>query len=317
MFRVALLGAVCTVLGVLVACDRGGRQHDHALVASLSNLSAPYMAMMRRDIEANARQQAVEVTVLDGQGDSAKQTADLRAADVRGAKAIILAANDSSALAPAVDSLQADGIVVLAIDRRLEGTARTVAYVGADNVAGGRLLGQWVVDNFPQGAAVVLITNDPGSSSEIDRSRGVHEALGAGGSGFRLVAEQTANSSRDQALTVTQNILTSLGVQLPQVIVCLNDDMAMGALEAIRAAGVPSGRIKVLGFDASPEALSRIQRGEMSATVEQRPAQQVEAAMRQALAAIRTGAPPQSASLAPVLITAANLDRAERFAEVK
>ncbi len=161
------------------------------------------------------------------------------------------------------------------------------------------------------------ITNDPGSSSQIDRSEGVHSGLTAGGAAFQIVAEQTGNSSRDQALTVTQNILTALGPNLPQVIICLNDDMAMGALEAIRAAGIAKGAIKVLGFDATPEALSRIKTGEMSATIEQSPAKQVRAALDQAVAALRGKGAVQSASLRPTLITATNLAEAERFAEVK
>jgi inositol transport system substrate-binding protein len=310
-FRLGILGVVLAI----AACHRN--QGDQTLVISLSNLSAPYMTMMRHYAEQSAREQGMQVTVLDGQGDSAKQTADLRAADVRGTKVVILAPNDSRALAPVVDVLMAEHITVLAIDRRLEGTASPVAYVGADNVRGGFLLGQWVVENFPRGADAVLITNDPGSSSEIDRARGIHEALSRSANKVRIVAEQTANSSRDQALTVTQNILTSLGSKLPQVIICLNDDMAMGALEAIHAAGVAPGVIKVLGFDATPEALGQIQRGEMSATVEQSPAKQVRAAVQAAVAAIRTGVTPVSASLEPILINAANLSQAERFAELK
>jgi inositol transport system substrate-binding protein len=228
-----------------------------------------------------------------------------------------VAPNDSRALAAAVDTLQANGVSVIAVDRRLEGTQKPVAYVGADNVEGGRLLGRWVVQSFPQGARVVLITNDPGSSSQIDRSEGVHSGLAPGGTAFQIVAEQTGNSSRDQALTVTQNILTALGPNPPQVIICLNDDMAMGALEAIRAAGISKGAIKVLGFDATPEALSRIRSGEMSATVEQSPAKQVRAALEQAAAALRKQASTQSSSLRPTLITATNLQEAERFAEAK
>lgn len=309
-----LLALAC--LAVLSSCKKASSD-DQALVISLSNLSAPYMVMMRRYIETEARAQGMAPAVLDGQGDSAKQTADLRAADAQGVKAVILAPNDSKALAPVVDTLQADGVTVIAVDRRLEGTRQPVAYVGADNVEGGRLLGAWVVANFPNGADAVLITNDPGSSSEIDRSKGVHAGLARGGAGYRIVAEQTANSSRDQALTVTQNILTSFGGRLPQVVICLNDDMAMGALEAIHAAGIAPGKIKVLGFDATPEALSRIRQGEMSATVEQSPEKQVKAAVEQAVAAIRTGRPPKSASLTPILITAANLRSAERFAEMK
>jgi len=309
-----LLAATLLAL-TLAACRKGGQ--DDQIVVSISNLSAPYMVMMGRYFEQTAKSSGMSVVVVDGRGDSAKQTADLRAADARGARAVIVAPNDSRALAAAVDTLQSDGVAVIAVDRRLEGTQKPVAYVGADNVEGGRLLGRWVVRNFPQGARIVLITNDPGSSSQIDRTEGVHSGLAAGGAAFQIVADQTGNSSRDQALTVTQNILTALGPNPPQVIICLNDDMAMGALEAIRAAGIPKGLIKVLGFDATPEALARIRTGEMSATVEQNPAKQVRAALEQAAAALRSQTPAQSASLRPTLITAGNLQQAERFADAK
>jgi inositol transport system substrate-binding protein len=309
LLAAALLGLAMT------ACQRGAGEEQ--IVVSISNLSAPYMVMMGRYFEQAAKSEGLSVVIMDGQGDSAKQTADLRAADVRGAKAIIVAPNDSRALASAVDTLQSDGITVIAVDRRLEGTQKPVAYVGADNVEGGRLLGQWVVQNFPRGARVVLITNDPGSSSQIDRSGGVHSGLEKGGTAFQIVAEQTGNSSRDQALTVTQNVLTALGPNPPDVIICLNDDMAMGSLEAIRAARIPNGTIKVLGFDATPEALSRIRAGEMAATVEQNPAKQVRAAIEQALVALRGHGVARSASLQPTLITAANLQVAERVAEAK
>ncbi|MGC1301434.1 MAG: substrate-binding domain-containing protein, partial [Caulobacteraceae bacterium] len=306
----ALAGGVA-----LAGCHRSRTSNE--LVVSLNKLSTPYSVMLKRYAERAARQAGVEVAVLDGQGDSSKQSADLRAASVRGAKAIVLAPNDSSALAPAVDDLRQDGVAVIAIDRRLDGTAQPVAFVGADNTQGGRLLGQWVVQHFPKGARVVVITNEPGSSTEIERSRGVHQGLGAGGPTYRIIAEQTANSSRDQALTVTQNILTAFSAAPPDAIICLNDDMAIGALEAIRSAGLPRDRIKVLGFDANPEALARIRAGDMSATVEQSPARQVSTAIREALDAIRTGAKPRSVTLQPLLITAANLDQAERASEAK
>jgi inositol transport system substrate-binding protein len=299
----------------LAACHRNSA--DDALVVSLNKLSTPYSVMLRRYAERAATLADMRVAVLDGQGDSSKQSADLRAASVRGAKAIVLAPNDSAALAPAVDDLHDDGVAVIAVDRRLAGTEKPTPFVGADNTQGGRLLGQWVVGHFPQGARVVLITNEMGSSTQIERTRGVHEGLAAGGAKYKIIAEQTANSSRDEALTVTQNILTAFSHDPPDAIVCLNDDMAIGALEAIRAAGLPKDRIKVLGFDANPEALSRIRAGDMSATVEQSPAKQMTTAIQQAVAAIRTGAAPHSVTLQPVLITAANLNQAERIGEAK
>jgi len=313
--RPLLTVAALIVLGgaLPAACNRSATNTE--LVVSLNKLSTPYSVMLKRYAEQAARRSGVVIAVLDGQGDSSKQSVDLRAASIRGAKAIVLAPNDSSALAPAVDDLHSDGVAVIAIDRRLKGTVQPVPFVGADNAEGGRLLGHWVVANFPKGARVVLITNELGSSTQIERTRGVHQGLANGGVGFRIIAEQTANSSRDQALTVTQNVLTALGGDPPDAVICLNDDMAIGALEAIRSAGVAKGRIKVLGFDANPEALARIRAGDMSATVEQSPAKQMATAIREALDAIRTGAKPQSVTLKPILITAGNLGQAERASE--
>jgi inositol transport system substrate-binding protein len=75
-------------------------------------------------------------------------------------------------------------------------------------------------------------------------------------------------------------------------------------------------KIKVLGFDAIPEALARIKAGEMAASVEQNPGQQIRTALREAVAKIKTGAAPRTVSLIPVLITSANLSEASRISEV-
>src|SRR5690242_5563536 len=108
---VRLIAAALMGLVAVAACHKNTAEDD--LVVSISNLSAPYMAMMGRYFEQAAHAKGVPVVIVDGQGDSAKQTADLHAADVRGAKAVILAPNDSRALASAVDTLQSDGITVI------------------------------------------------------------------------------------------------------------------------------------------------------------------------------------------------------------
>jgi inositol transport system substrate-binding protein len=161
----------------------------------------------------------------------------------------------------------------------------------------------------------VLISGQPGSSSAIDRTRGIQEALRPAGGKYEIVAEQTANWQREQGLTVTQNILTSLGKNIPEVILCEDDDMALGALEALRTSGI-SG-VKVLGFNATPEALARVRDGEMAATVEQSPVRQARAALQQLVSRIRVHAEIPGASITPVLITKANIGQAERFGEVR
>ena len=306
--RRLLLGAALT----LSAC--GARSNREQIAVSFHNLAEPFFVVMRRELMDEAETLGVDVNVLDGQANSAKQTADVETALVQGVDGIILAPTDVNALTPAVDRVLQEGTPIVTVDRRVEGAASEVAHIGADNVAGGRLLAEWVIGRFPNGARIVVLSGQPGSSSGIDRTRGIRERFTEAGAAYVIVAEQTANWSRDQGLTVTQNILTSLGARVPDVIVAENDDMAFGALEALRTANLS---IPVLGFDATPEALRRIRAGEMSATVEQSPSRQIRTALQQVVARIRGQGELSSVSVMPVLITAENLDNAERIAEAQ
>lgn len=313
-------GLICAILAVLSLAAGSGcsskSAHDRPVViASLHNLSEPFFVVMRRELESEAARLNVELSVVDGQSNSAKQSADVEAAIASGANGIILAPTDVNALAPAVESVLKAGIPIVTVDRRVDNTSVSVPHVGADNVAGGRSMAQWVIEHFPGGAHIVLISGQPGSSSAIDRTRGIQETFRSAGSKYQIVAEQTANWQRELGLTVTQNILTSLGTKIPQVILCEDDDMALGALEALRTSGI-SG-VKVLGFNATPEALARVRDGEMAATVEQSPARQARAALQQLVSRIRVHAEIPGAGITPILITQSNIGQAERIGEVR
>jgi inositol transport system substrate-binding protein len=312
-----LIYAVLALLSLAAGVGCSGKSaHDKpVVVASLHNLSEPFFIAMRHEFESEAARLDVELSVVDGQSNSAKQSADVEAAIASGAQGIILAPTDVNALAPAVESVLKAGIPIVTVDRRVENTSVSVPHVGADNLAGGRSMAQWVIENFPNGAHIVLISGQPGSSSAIDRTRGIEVAFRTAGPQYQIVAEQSANWQREPGLTVTQNILTSLGRQIPQVILCEDDDMALGALEALRASGITG--VKVLGFNATPEALARVRDGEMAATVEQSPARQARAALQQLVASIRAHTLIPGASITPILITRANIAQAERIGEVR
>jgi inositol transport system substrate-binding protein len=310
------------IFAVLMLCLAAGAgcssksAHDKPLiVASLHNLSEPFFIAVRRELEREAAKLDVEMSVVDGQSNSAKQTADVEAAISSGAGGIILAPTNVNALAPAVESVLKAAIPIVTLDRRVDNTSISVPHVGADNVGGGRSMAQWVIEHFPNGARIVLISGQPGSSSAIDRTQGIQAAFKSAGPHYKIVAEQSANWQREQGLTVTQNILTSLGTQVPEVILCEDDDMALGALEALRTSGISD--VKVLGFNATPEALARVRDGQLAATVEQSPVRQARAALQQLVAKIRAHTPITGASIKPVLITQANIAEAERFAEVR
>ena len=285
------------------------------VVASLHDMTEPFFVAVKRELDAEAARLGVSVSVEDGQSNSAKQTADIEAAITGGAQGIILAPNDVNALTPGVEAVIKAGIPIVTLDRRVDNTSVKVPHVGADNVAGGRIMAQWLIDSFPSGARLLLITGQLGSSPSIDRTRGIKEVLAAAGAKYTIVAEQSGTWKREQGLTVTQNVLTSLGAQSLQAVVAESDEMALGALEALRSSGV-SG-VKVIGFDATPEALKLVRSGEMAATVEQSPMNQARTALRQLVANIRGHTPMPGASIVPLLITQTNVNQAERIGEVR
>jgi inositol transport system substrate-binding protein len=308
-----LLASAAILAGAGCSGKSGGNSVQ--IVASLHDMTEPFFVAVKRELDAEAGRLGVMIAVEDGQSNSAKQTADIQAAITGGAQGIILAPNDVNALAPGVEEVIKAGIPVVTLDRRVDSTSVKVPHVGADNVAGGRIMAQWVIDAFPNGARILLITGQLGSSPSIDRTRGIKETLGAAGGKYQIVAEQSATWKREQGLTVTQNVLTSLGGQSLQAVVAESDEMALGALEALRSSGV-SG-VKVIGFDATPEALKLIRSGDMAATVEQSPKAQARAALEQLVARIRKQTPMAGASIAPVLITPSNVTQAERIGEVR
>jgi len=307
--------AIAAALLAGAGCSGKTAANSIQIVASLHDMTEPFFVAVKRELDSEAARLGVAVSVEDGQSNSAKQTADIEAAITGGAQGIILAPNDVNALAPAVEELIKAGIPIVTLDRRVDNTSVKVPHVGADNVAGGRLMAQWVVDSFPNGAKILLITGQLGSSPSIDRTRGIKETLGAAGAKYKIVAEQSGTWKREQGLTVTQNVLTSLGGQTLQAVVAESDEMALGAMEALRSSGV-SG-VKVIGFDATPEALKLVRSGEMAATVEQSPKNQARTALAQLVARIRKQTPMTGASILPVLITQSNVNQAERMGEVR
>jgi inositol transport system substrate-binding protein len=144
----------------------------------------------------------------------------------------------------------------------------------------------------------------------------VHNVLDAAADKYTFVAEQTAEFARDKGLSVTESILAGLDSP-PDVIVAANDDMALGALEAVNALNL-QGKIKIIGFDALPEALASVRDGGLAATVEQFPGGQSRKAMQVLVDKLRFGKEPEKVTLlTPIIITQANLDKAERLGEVQ
>ena len=254
----------------------------------------------------------IEIVTLDGQDDTTKQVADLEGVIAQGYDGLIVSPRTNEGVAPVIQQVIDAGIPVVTIDRRADGVTGLLAHVGADNVIGGEAQGEAILSLFPDGAKIIELLGTPGASPAIDRSAGLHNIIDPAGN-IEVACQQTANFSRDEGLTVTENCLTANPDA--QALVAATDDMALGAIEAVKAAGLA---IPVLGFDALPEALLAVRDGAMYGTVEQFPGGQSRTALQTIVNFIVSGAAPESdvVLLSPKLVTTENFDEAERISEI-
>ncbi|TNV17349.1 sugar ABC transporter substrate-binding protein [Buttiauxella sp. B2] len=286
---------------------------NEQIVFSTPNLAMPFEVHMQRTAVKAAKDMGVKLQVLDSQGSSPKQVADLENAITRGAQGFIVSPNDVNAVSSAVSEIQDANMPVVTLDRTVT-TEKKVPHFGANNYKGGEAVAEYVKSKFPNGADIILLTGQPGSSSNIERTKGIRDSLKAGGDKYKIVVDQTGNWMRSEGMRIVESVLPSLPKK-PQVILSANDDMALGAIEALQGQGVKPGEIMVTGFDAVPEALARVRDGWLQVTADQRPGFAVTTAMSQLVANIRDKKEITGADYAPTMITKDNLDKAERIGE--
>ncbi|MCA3556317.1 substrate-binding domain-containing protein [Aestuariivirga sp.] len=308
--RSILLGAAALPLmsSVALAADK--------ILASVPGLSFPFFVHMMNAFKAEIAKQGYEAIESDGQVSSPKQTADIEAAITQGVKGIVISPNEVDAMAPALQQAVDANIPVVTVDRRVAQVEGILAHVGADNVKGGEAQGNLIVSLFPDGATIINLQGQSGASPAIDRNKGLHNVLDPLKDKYKIVFEQTAGFARDKGMSVTEAALSGLS-EPPKVIVAANDDMALGAMEAVKARGLTG--IAIIGFDALPEALAQVRDGGLTATIEQFPGQQSSLGVQTLVAFIKDGAKPAEKVLliTPVAITKDNLTTAERLGEVK
>ncbi len=286
------------------------------ILASVPGLTFPFFVHMMNAFKAEAAKQGVNVIESDGQVSSPKQTADIEAALTKGVKGIVLSPNEVDAMAPALQEAVDAKVPVVTIDRRVPSVTGILAHVGADNVKGGEAQGSLILKLFPDGATIVNLQGQSGASPAIDRNKGMHNVIDKAGDKYKIVFEQTAGFDRAKGLSVTEAALAGMPAP-PKVIVAANDDMALGAMEAVKARNLKG--IVIIGFDALPEALAQVRDGGLAATIEQFPGKQSAIGVQTLVDFLKSGKKPeqQITLLTPVAITKENLKDAERLGEVK
>jgi ribose transport system substrate-binding protein len=232
----------------------------------------PWRMAQTASLREEAQKRGYELVVTDAQDQTAKQVADVEDLIARRVDVILLAPREYEGLAPALQAARDANIPVILVDREAEGTPGEdfVTFLGSNFVEQGRRAAEWLVQETGGQAGIVELTGTPGSSVAADRARGFREVIDQH-PGMRILASQTGEFSRAAGQRVMQNIAQSLGRQITAVY-AHNDEMALGAIQALKTAGLnPGADVKVVSIDGQRAALEAIQRGELGATVESNP----------------------------------------------
>jgi ribose transport system substrate-binding protein len=272
---------------------------------ALSTLNNPFFVSLRDGAQKAADQAGVQLVVADGANDSARQADEIANFITQQLSVMLVNPTDSDAVIPSVQKANDAKIPVIALDRASNGGA-LASFIASNNVVAGRDAAQLLLEAVPQGAKVAMLVGVPGASAARDRGQGFTDALAdktMNSKGATLVTQQVANFDRGQALNVMQNILTAN----PDIagVFCQNDEMALGAVQAIKARSL-SDKVAIVGIDGSPDAITAIKAGEMYATVAQQPDIMGQLGVASAVEILNGQTPPKQIDVPLKTVTKAN-----------
>jgi putative xylitol transport system substrate-binding protein len=281
-----------TLAAVLLSSTAAIAQDKPKIGAAVYGLNAEFMQLWAAALEDHpaVKDGLVDVTIFDGRYDALVQQEQFDTMITQGYDAIIFVPIDIEAGAEAVQMANDAGIPVFGSNTRVNSDLLN-AYVGSDDVQSGYMEAKYVLDQIGCAGNVVVIEGPIGQSAQIQRLEGNQKAL-AECPDVKVVEQQTANWSRAEAQTLMENWLTAHPDDLVGVI-GQNDEMALGAIEAIKAAGLDVNDFAIAGIDGVTDALLAVKAGEM-ASILQDGAAQAQGALDLAIKAVNPDYEPMS-----------------------
>jgi inositol transport system substrate-binding protein len=242
--------------------EEGKEEGQVTIGVSYQNLQNEYIVALQESLRENAKASGVKLVESDGLGKAENQISQVENFINQNVDAIIINPVDKNGSAPAVEMAAAAKVPIITILSVVANSDKVTAHVGSDDVEAGKIEMQYIADLLEGKGNIAIIHGPNGQSAEINRTEGNYAVL-KNYPDIKVVAEQTANWSRAEALALTENWLQT---QKLDAIIGQNDEMALGALKALKAAGKLE-ETKVIGIDAIPDALKSVESGDLSATV--------------------------------------------------
>ncbi len=302
---------------MLVSCSDAPQQGESSvtrpmvalIMKSLANEFFVTMADGARAHQAeHAERYDLIVNGIRNETDLAQQVALIDQMIARGVDAIVIAPADSRAIVPSLARAARAGIVVVNIDNRLDANVVAehelrIPFVGPDNYSGAEMVGAYLAEHLQPGQKVAILEGVTTAYNSQQRTNGFEQAMAD--AGLPVVASQSAQWDQTLAVTVASGIL----VQHPDIaaILCANDNMALGAVAAIRQAGM-SEQVDVVGFDNISAVQDLVREGRILATADQHADLLAVYGIEVALDIVENDAAAEDVSTPVDLVTAETLD---------
>lgn len=229
---------------------------------TFQGLSDEYIVRLSDAFKKRAEEAGVNIQVADGQMNAEKQVGQVENFIAQKVDVIVMNPISADGCAPAVTAAKEAGIPIITLISTTSNQDQASTYVGSDAVESGEIQAEMVVEDLQGKGNIVVMFGQMGHDAQIGRYDGLKKTIE--GTDIEIVAEQTANWSREDGMSLMENWLSS-GKEIDAV-VAQNDAMALGAVMAIEEKGL-TGKIKVYGIDAQGEALDAVEKGTMSGTV--------------------------------------------------
>jgi inositol transport system substrate-binding protein len=307
MKKIVLAAGLAALMGTTAMAENVG--------VSMALFDDNFLTVLRNGIQKYADESGVGVQIEDAQNDVAKQLDQINNFIASGVDAIIVNPVDTSATQAMTDAAAAANVPLVFVNRQpvnVDTLPDNQAFVASNEVDSGTLETIEVCRIFAEDqgkteANVYVMMGELSNQAAVQRTKDIHDVMDAGKCAVKLniIDEQTANWSRDQAQNLMTNWL-STGAAFDGVI-ANNDEMAIGAIQAMKAAGLDMGTIVVGGVDATQDALAAMQAGDLDATVFQNAAGQGKGALDAAVKLAKGEAVDQKVYIPFELVTPKNV----------
>ena len=309
-------GAIVTgcifLISMFAGCSSGSNSGTTGDTTSTDTFNIGYVNLADTDTFCMARETALtselegtnfSVSFTDGNNDNQKQIDQTNSFLSKGVDALILVPADSDAIGPAISAANSNGTPVICLG--IKANSGDFTYIGSENYDAGYMQGEYMASVLPENANILYLAGTAGLQHSAERREGFQEALAeAGRDDVTILADQDGDFVKDEAMRICdawiQTYADSAGGVTFDAIIAANDQMALGAMESLKGAGMltEAGEILISGVDGTDEAISAVASGYMAQTVLQDAPGQAEAA-HEALELLQNGETPESEIIVP------------------